>query len=186
MHCYAMLIVWHFFFLLSMKTSSFPSVGWGQAGWQCECVHTSKSIRNWELHKLNELLFLLLLLSELNPSGQKCSTKSRLWLVNSFLLGPPIAPPGKFWIFYNCCFYGCAISLRLPLMWFANLASIVGFIAFRRSWQINYFCSILILLCSLIRRGKLRRQWIFGPWNMQKCKCKYPAGRSFIMLNLST
>lgn len=182
----AMLIIWHFL-ILSMKTS-FPSIGWGWSGWQCEYVNTSKAIRNLGLHKLQETSFLLLLLSNWTPAGRRVPQNHVFdWLIFPSTSHEAIwsLPLDNSEYFTIIVFYGCAISLRILLMWLASLAGIVGFIAFRRSWQINYFCSILILLCSLIRRGKLKLQWIFGPWNMQKCKCKYPAGRSFIMLNLS-
>lgn len=106
LQCYAMLIVWHFS-ILSMKTSSFPSIGWGRAGWQYEYVNTSKAIRNRGLHKLQETSFLLLLLSDWTPAGRRVPQNHVFdWLIFSFnrSRGYPIAPPGKFWIFNYYCF----------------------------------------------------------------------------------
>lgn len=101
----AMLIIWHFL-ILSMKTS-FPSIGWGWSGWQCEYVNTSKAIRNLGLHKLQETSFLLLLLSNWTPAGRRVPQNHVFdWLILSFnrSRGYLIAPPGKFWIFYYYCF----------------------------------------------------------------------------------
>lgn len=103
---HTMFMVWHFS-ILSMKTSSFPSIGQGRAGWQYEYVNTSKAIRNRGLHKLQETSFLLLLLSNWTPAGRRVPQNHVFdWLIFSFnrSRGYPIAPPGKFWIFNYHCF----------------------------------------------------------------------------------